>query len=123
MTTKDVANRLVELCRTGRWDLAQAELYHPECESIEPKGAPMEYIKGMEAIKQKGEHWGSMVEEMHGAEVSDPIVAGDFFTISMVMDVTYKGAPRKKDPELCVYEVKDGKVIKEQFFYPSPPAQ
>jgi hypothetical protein len=32
------------------------------------------------------------------------------------MDVTLKGMGRQHMAELCVYEVKDGKVIKEQFF-------
>jgi hypothetical protein len=32
------------------------------------------------------------------------------------MDVTMKGQERSKIAEICVYEVKDGKIISEQFF-------
>ena len=30
---------------------------------------------------------------------------------------TYKGMGRQKMDEIAVYEVKDGKIVKEQFFY------
>ena len=35
----------------------------------------------------------------------------------MGMDVTMKGAGRVKMDEIALYEVKDGKIVKEQFFY------
>jgi hypothetical protein len=35
----------------------------------------------------------------------------------MGMDVTMKGQGRSKMDEIAVYEVKDGKIVKEQFFY------
>jgi len=120
MTTKEVADKLVDYCRTGRWDLAQEELYAADAVSIEMEGAPgfPPRVEGMEAIKAKGEQWNAMVEEFHGVEIEGPIVAGDHFTVSMSMDITMKGQPRKKDPEIALYKVKDGKIVSEQFFYP-----
>ena len=38
-------------------------------------------------------------------------------TGAMGMDVTMKGMGRQKMDELAVYEVKDGKIVKEQFFF------
>jgi len=35
----------------------------------------------------------------------------------MGMDCTYKGMGRQKMDEIALYEVKDGKIVKEQFFY------
>jgi len=35
----------------------------------------------------------------------------------MGMDVTMKGMGRVKMEEVCVYKVKDGKVVSEQFFF------
>lgn len=35
----------------------------------------------------------------------------------MGMDVTLKGMGRRQMDEIAVYEVKDGKIVKEQFFY------
>lgn len=121
MTTQEVANRLIELCRTGNWADAQAELYSEDCESIEPAGTHWESVKGMDAIREKGAKWGAMVEEFHGNEISEPIIAENFFSIRMVSDTTFKGMGRMKFEELGVYEVRDGKVVKEQFFYTPPP--
>ncbi len=121
MNTQEIANRLVELCKTGAWDQAQNELFHEDCVSIEPEGMPDNVVKGLPAIVKKGEMWASMVEETHGGEVSDPLVAGDFFSIRMSFDVTFKDRGRVQDAEICVYETKDGKIVKEQFFYALPP--
>jgi hypothetical protein len=37
-------------------------------------------------------------------------------TITLSMDVTMKGRGRMKLEEVCVYEVKNGKIASEQFF-------
>lgn len=121
MDTQEVANKLVEYCRMGQYDQAQDALYDANCVSVEPEGTPYPSVTGMEAIKQKGQQWADMVEEVHGGEISDPIIAGPFFSITQKIDVTFKGAPRQVMQQICVYEVKDGKVVLEQFFYPPPP--
>ena len=58
-----------------------------------------------------------MMEEFHGAAIGDPIVSGNHFSCSMMMDATFKETGRERMDEICVYEVKDGKIVKEQFFY------
>ena len=40
MTTKQIAERLVSLCRDARWEAAQTELYAPDAISIEPYASP-----------------------------------------------------------------------------------
>lgn len=118
MSTQEIANRLVELCRKGDYETCYKELYSPNAKSIEPNksfGPPV--VEGMEAIHKKGEMFNNMVEEMHGGTVGDPIVAGNYFSLVMSMDVTFKGQPRKNDSELCMYKVEDGKIVSEQFFY------
>jgi SnoaL-like domain len=54
MTTKDVADRLVSLCRQGNIMDAQKELYSAEIESIEPAHAPVKSARGIEAVTKKG---------------------------------------------------------------------
>ena len=71
--------------------------------------------KGLKAILAKADKFDSMVEKMHSMEVSDPIVADNSFACTMTMDVTMKERGRMHMAELCVYEVKDGKIVKEQF--------
>ena len=118
MTTKEIAERLVTLCRKGDFETPQNELFANDAVSIEPYETPMfaKETKGIAAIKEKGSKWNSMVEEMHDMEVSDPIVAGNSFACTMHMNVTMKEHGHMDMTELCVYEVKDGKIISEQFF-------
>ena len=122
MTINEIAQKLVEYCRKGDWEAAFRDLYSPEARSIEPAGGPWpEVASGMAEIEAKGQQFNQMVEAFHGVEVTEPIVAGNHFSIGMTMDVTYKGMPRTKNSEICVYEVANGKIVKEQFFYPLPP--
>ena len=120
MTTQEVANRFNELAQTGQWDKVQEELYAENAESIEPahanaKGMPN--AKGREELKKKGEAFNQMVEEMHGGFSTEPVVAGNHFAVGMGTDVTFKGQGRSKMDEIAVYEVRDGKIVKEQFFF------
>ena len=118
MTTKEVAKRLVELCKKGDFEAAQNELFAQDAVSIEQHSTPDfdKETKGLDAIKEKGRKWASMLEEMHGTEVSEPVVADKSFACTMQMDVTMKGHGRMNMTELCVYEVKDGMIASEQFF-------
>lgn len=119
MTTQEVAEKLVSYCRTGDFETCYKELYSPRCVSIEPKGAMVEIENGMSEIAQKGKNWNKMVAVMHGARVGDPIVAGDYFSLTMWNDITFKDGNRMQMDELCLYQVVNGKIIKEQFFYNS----
>lgn len=118
MKTNEIAHRLVALCREGQWKTAQQELFDADAVSIEPYATPdfAQETKGKEAIAEKGRKFESLVEAMHGLTVSDPLVAGSSFACTMTMDVTMKGQSRMQMTELCVYAVKDGKIVSEQFF-------
>ena len=118
MTTQEIANRLVELCRKGDFEAALKDLFSDEATSIEPYATPAfeKETKGMDAIKKKGEKWNSMVQEVHGITVSDPLIATNSFCCTMRMNVTMKEGGPMDMTELCVYEVKDGKIVSEQFF-------
>jgi len=117
MTTKQIAERLVSLCREARWEAAQTELFAADAISIEPYASPefQKETKGLPAIIEKGHKFSAMIEAAHTLEVSDPAVAGNSFACTMHMDVTMKGKGRMDMTELCVYEVKDGKIVSEQF--------
>jgi len=108
---------LVDLCRQGQFDTAQKELFTNDFVSIEPYASAdfEKETRGLQANLDKGAKWKSMVEKMHGMEVSDPIVAGSSFACTMRMDVTMKGSERMDVTELCIYTVKDGKIISEEF--------
>jgi hypothetical protein len=57
-----------------------------------------------------------MVEKVHGCAVSEPMVTGNAIAFTLTLDATMQGQGRVKMAEICVYEVKDGKVVSEQFF-------
>jgi len=118
MTTTEIANRLVDLCKKGDFEGAQKELYAEDAVSIEPHGTDdfQKETKGLDAIIEKGKKWSEMVEETHGMSVSEPLVADGSFAVTMGMDITMKGRGRMNMTELCIYHVKDGKIVSEQFF-------
>ena len=117
MTTQEIADRLSVLFKENKWVEAQQELFSDDVESIEPPGAAMQTAKGKDALKKKADDFNNMIEEVHGGYSGEPIVAGNHIAIAMGMDATMKEKGRMKLDEICVYEVKDGKIVKEQFFY------
>ena len=118
MTTQDIANRLYEFCKTGQYQQAQEELYAEDAISIEPVHAQgPQSVKGRDEIIKKGEEFRASVEELHSADASKPIIAGNHFALTIIIDATFKGMGKMLMEEVAVYEVKDGKVVKEQFFY------
>jgi ketosteroid isomerase-like protein len=121
MTTQEVANHYIKLENEGKWQQIQDELYSNDVVSIEPAHsatvglAPL--TKGLDAVKAKGKAWGESIEEMHSGYCTQPVVAGNYFTVTMGFDATFKGAGRMKTDEICIFEVRDGKIVSEQFFY------
>ncbi|MGH7996987.1 MAG: SnoaL-like domain-containing protein [Opitutaceae bacterium] len=115
--TRQIAERLVALCREHKWEQALKELYADDATSIEPEetpGSPKE-TRGLPAIGEKGRKWAATIENLHHISVSDPVVAGNSFACAMRLEVTMKGKGRMDLTELCVYDVKDGKIVSEQF--------
>lgn len=119
MNTAAIAKRLVALCRKAQWETAQTELYAENAVSIEPAATPAfpKITKGRAKIVKKGHTFVAMVEKMHALKVSAPVVADNSFACTITMDVKMKGMDRMKMSELCVYAVKDGKIVSEQFFF------
>ena len=118
MKTKEIADRLVALCREAKWETAQRELYANDIVSTEPAANPpfAKQTKGLDAILEKGRQFAAMIETTHSLAVSDPLVATNSFACTMSLDVTMKGQGRMNMSELCVYQVKDGKIVSEQFY-------
>jgi hypothetical protein len=118
MIIEQVALRLAEYCRKEEFSLAQKELYADDAVSIEPYEIPGfdKETRGLSALMEKDRKFSSMVESRYGTTVSEPIIAGNMFAFVLTMDLKIKGRDREKVTELCVYHVKDGKIISEQFF-------
>jgi hypothetical protein len=117
MTTKEIAERLVELCRKGQFEAAQRELFSADAVNIEPYSTPdfPEETKGLDAILDKGRKFTALIEQVHAIEVSDPLVSTNAFACTMRLELTLKGQGRRSLLELCVYDVKNGKIVSERF--------
>ena len=117
MTTQEVADRFFALSQEGRFDQILEELYDENVKSVEPAGSAWQNVQGLEKVREKASQWQGMIEEMHDGYTNKPQAAGNYFVCTMGMDVTVKGQPRMKMDEVALYEVRDGKIILEQFFF------
>ena len=119
MTTQEVADQLVQLCKEGKFNEAVATLYSEEIVSVEagaPPGQSRE-TKGLDGVKAKGEWWVAN-HEIHTAVVEGPLVAGSHFSVAFKFEVTFKPQNRRfLMEEIALYKVADGKVVYEEFFY------
>ena len=118
MNAQEVASRLVQLCREGKNVEAINELYDDDIVSNEPEGSPMAgKTVGKQAVLESTNRWFDSVEQLHSVEISDPLVSDGFFACTMKIDATYKEHGRNVMSELCVYQVRDGRIVSDQFFY------
>ena len=121
MTTQEVASRYYELAKENNWPEILDELCSPDLVNKEPEHVTARGIQpitsGIDAIKAKGVTNRAMIEAVHNQYCSAPLVAANFFTVVLSRDVTFKGQPRLNKEEIGVFEVKNGKIITEQFFY------
>jgi hypothetical protein len=121
MTTQEAANRYYELATQSKWTEIQDELHDDtvicqEPEHVASRGVQV-MTEGREAVKAKSIANREMIETIHSQYCSEPIVAGNFFSVALKRDVTFKNKPRMKLEEICVFQVTEGKIVSEQFFY------
>lgn len=119
MTALEIGKELVDLCRRGKNQEAIDRFYSPTVESVEPCALPgMDRIqKGIQAIKGKNQWW---VEnhDIHGGTIEGPYPHGDRFILYFKYDVTPKQTGQRMTiEETGLYTVRDGKIVKEEFFY------
>ncbi|MEW4922593.1 SnoaL-like domain-containing protein [Algibacter sp. 2305UL17-15] len=118
MNTQEVANKWAQMCREGKNLECIEELYGDNVTSREMPGVPSgEVVTGKQNVWDKSKQWLDNVVEFHGGDISDPVVADNHFTSKMSFDVTFKDRGRQQMEEVCVFEVNDGKIVNEQFFY------
>jgi hypothetical protein len=117
-TTQEVAARFNELARQEKWFEIQDELFADNVRSADPANSPyFGYAEGKVAVRKKGEDWVKRIEAVHRTYTTEPVVGGIHFAVGREMDITVKGFGRIKIDEIMLYEVKDGQIVSEQFFY------
>ena len=117
-TVHEVAHRFSELARQEKWFDIQDELFADNVKSVDPADSPyFKYAEGKASVRKKGEDWVKRIEAAHRRYTSEPIITGNHFAVAREVDITVKGFGRIKIDEIMLYEVKDGKIVLEQFFY------
>jgi hypothetical protein len=118
LTTQEVATRFNELARQEKWFEIQEEFFSDDVKSIDPPHSPyLGYAEGKDSVKKKGEDFIKKIEAFHGASTTEPVVGGNYFAVGREMDITIQGFGRIQINQVMLYEVKNGKIVSEQFFY------
>jgi hypothetical protein len=117
-STQEVAARFDELAQQEKWFEIQDELFAENVQSIEPSHSP--YLKNAEGkgpVRKKGEDFVKNIDVVHKLRPTPSVVAGNHFAVGRIQDVTVNGLGRVTIDQIMIYEVKDGKIVSEQFFY------
>ena len=118
LTTKEVAARFNELAKQEKWFEIQDELFAHNVKSIDPPNSPyFGYAEGKVTVRKKGEDFVKKIDAAHRRHTTEPVIAGNHFAVGREVDITVQGHGRIQINEIMVYEVKDGEIISEQFFY------
>jgi len=119
MNAVDVGKKLVALCREGKSAEVMETLYDTGIVSVEAvafAGGSRE-TTGVAACIEKGKHWREN-HEIHSAKVEGPFPHDDRFAVFFSYDVTQKASKQRiKMDEVAIYTVKNGKIVREEFFY------
>ena len=117
-TIHEVAARFNELAQQEKWFEIQDELFADNVRSIEPAGAKdLPNAEGKENVRKKGEDWVKRIEAVHKLHTTEPVVGSNHFAVAREMDIAVQGLGRLQMNEIMLYEVKDGEIVSEQFFY------
>jgi ketosteroid isomerase-like protein len=119
MTTQEIANDLVSMCKAGQFDEVYDKHYADDIVSKEAMPGEMAELKGLEAVKGKAQWWNSTYEVL-GVDVEGPYVNGDQFAVRFNLKTKERETGKEEQmDEVAVYDVRDGKVRQETFFYGS----
>ena len=121
MTTQELANRYYELFEKRQVPEIYQQLYSADIVCTEPEHALAMGIptvtKGIEAVLAKSKARLELIAEVHSFFSSEPVVGGDYFSLAMGRDMTFKNGQRVHLAEIAVFGVKDDKIVSETFFY------
>ena len=117
-TVDEVVARFNVLAKQEKWFEIQDELFAEDVKSIDPSNSPyFKYAEGKSAVRKKGEDWVKRIEAAHRRHTTEPIIAGNHFSVGREVDITVQGLGRIQINEIMLYEVRDGKIVSEEFFY------
>lgn len=122
MSVIEISNQLVAFCKEGKNLDSINTLYANDVVSVEayaPQAGGDRVTEGIDGVRGKNQWW-SDNHEIHSASVEGPWPHGDDrFAVRFTYDITNKpSGMRMQMDEIGVFTVADGKVVREEFFYP-----
>ena len=122
LSAAEVGRRIVDGVNELKFLQVIEDHYSPDVISIEAIGSaemPAE-MRGIDAIRGKNTWWLEN-HNVHSIEAKGPFPHGDRVAVFYRMDMTPRTGPRKDErttfEEVALYTIKDGKVVREEFFY------
>ena len=121
MTTQEIAKRYVTLCQQGKNDVCLDELFAENAVSVEAASFPgtERTVKGLDSIRAKNASWAE-THTVHRAEVTGPFPNDNRFAVRFVYDLTDKPTGKRIGmDEIGLFTIENGKIAREEFFYPT----
>jgi hypothetical protein len=117
-TTEEVAARFNELAQQEKWFDIHDELFADDVRSVEPPHSPyFKNAEGKAAVRKKADEFVKKIQAFHKGHTTRPLVCGRHFTVGRSKDMTVEGFGRIQIEQIMLYEVRDGQIVLEQFFY------
>ena len=120
MTTYEIGQKYVALVREGRREECLSTLFSPDAVSVEAAALPgrERTVRGLDALRAKSRFFLDN-NEVHTLEVFGPYPHDDRFVVRFVLDATLKSSGQRRSvDEVGLFTVADGKITREEFFYP-----
>lgn len=121
MTTQELATTYYQLFKNRQVPEIYENFYSDDIICTEPEHAQAMGVptvtKGITAVLAKSKARQELIAEVHSFFCSEPVVGGDYFSLAMGRDLSFKNGQRMQIAEIAVFGVKEGKIISETFFY------
>ena len=112
----EIGAQLVAMFNAGQFKEIEKAFWSPDVVSVEGAGVNMAW-HGRKAVEAKNDWW-MEDHEMKGATADGPYVGSSGFAVKFKLDIlTRSSGQRELMEEVAVYQVKNGKIVREEFMY------
>jgi hypothetical protein len=118
----EIGRDLVERYNRGEFASIEDRWWSPRITSVEGYGVEMAW-EGRRAVEAKNRGWVE-AHTVHGTRAEGPYVGASGFAVKFFIDVEEKATgQRTRMEEVGVYQVQNGKIVREEFMYSVGPAE
>jgi hypothetical protein len=116
MSTQQVANTFVKIYRSEKSD-EKYSLYDQNCISFELPVEGSQYeVSGLEHIKEESNKFYQRFTKIFNKIISEPLISDHGFSTVITLEVE-EGGNHKVINELCTFQVREGKIVRQEFIY------